>query len=108
MAVLLAGLPVEIPAATMNRLCGSGMQAVVSATREIETGNGACFLAGGVESMTRAPFILEKAPREFSPGAQTPHHKNPGWRMVHPPPAAPDPPIRPGPTAEVVGRPHGP
>jgi acetyl-CoA acetyltransferase len=53
MAVLLAGLPVEIPAATMNRLCGSGMQAVVAATREIETGNGLCFLTGGVESMTR-------------------------------------------------------
>src|SRR5438309_11276000 len=51
MAVLLSGLPVEIPAATMNRLCGSGMQAVVAATREIETGNGACLLAGGGGSM---------------------------------------------------------
>src|SRR5213595_1344379 len=66
MAVLLAGLPVEIPAATMNRLCGSGMQALVAATREIQTGNGNCFLAGGVESMTRAPYILEKPQREFS------------------------------------------
>src|SRR5438309_8610531 len=73
MAVLLAGLPVEIPAATMNRLCGSGMQAVVSATREIETKNGACFLAGGVESMTRAPFILDKAQREYPRGAQGLH-----------------------------------
>src|ERR1700694_4723103 len=73
MAVLLAGLPVDIPAATMNRLCGSGMQAVVSATREIETGNGACFLAGGVESMTRAPYILEKPQREFPRGTQTLH-----------------------------------
>ena len=73
MAVLLAGLPVEIPAATMNRLCGSGMQAVVAATREIETGNGECFLAGGVESMTRAPYILEKPQRDFPRGSQTLH-----------------------------------
>jgi len=83
MAVLLAGLPVEIPAATMNRLCGSGMQAVVAATREIETGNGACFLAGGVESMTRAPYILEKPQREFARGAQTLHDSTLGWRMVN-------------------------
>src|SRR3989442_2680336 len=84
MAVLLAGLPVEIPAATMNRLCGSGMQAVVTATREIETGNGDCFLAGGVESMTRAPYILEKSQREFAPGSQTLHGKTLRWRMVNP------------------------
>ena len=83
MAVLLAGLPVEIPAATMNRLCGSGMQAVVAATREIETGNGACFLAGGVESMSRAPYILEKPQREFARGAQTLHDSTLGWRMVN-------------------------
>src|SRR2546425_3273624 len=67
MAVLLAGLPVEIPAATMNRLCGSGMQAVVAATPEIETGNGGWFLAGGGERMTRAPDILEKPQREIPP-----------------------------------------
>src|SRR5579864_4019212 len=60
MALLLAGLPVEVPGATVNRLCGSGMQAVLSATREIETGNGGCLLAGGVESMTRAPYIMAK------------------------------------------------
>ncbi|HYX81184.1 MAG TPA: 3-oxoadipyl-CoA thiolase, partial [Gemmatimonadales bacterium] len=82
MAVLLAGLPVAIPAATMNRLCGSGMQAVVAATREIETGNGVCLLAGGVESMTRAPYILEKPQREFARGAQTMHDSTIGWRMV--------------------------
>src|ERR1700756_4009143 len=73
MAVLLAGLPVGIPAATMNRLCGSGIQAVVAAPREIETGNGDCFLAGGVESMTRAPYVLEKPTREFARGPQTLH-----------------------------------
>src|SRR5438876_11541537 len=56
MAVLLAGLPFEIPAATMHRLCGSGMHAVVAATRAIETGNGDRLLAGAVESMTRPPY----------------------------------------------------
>jgi 3-oxoadipyl-CoA thiolase len=104
MAVLLAGLPVEIPAATMNRLCGSGMQAVVSATREIETGNGACFLAGGVESMTRAPYILEKPHREFARGVQTLHDSTLGWRMVNPRLAETYPPISLGETAEVVAR----
>ena len=107
MAVLLAGLPVEIPAATMNRLCGSGMQAVVSATREIETKNGACFLAGGVESMTRAPFILEKAQREYPRGAQTLHDSTLGWRMINPRMAELYPPISLGQTAEVVARRYG-
>ena len=104
MAVLLAGLPVEIPAATMNRLCGSGMQAVVSATREIETGNGKVFLAGGVESMTRAPFILEKPPEEFPRGARTLHDSTLGWRMVNPKMAETYPPISLGQTAEEVAR----
>jgi len=104
MAVLLAGLPVDIPAATMNRLCGSGMQAVVSATREIETGNGGCFLAGGVESMTRAPYILEKPQREFARGLQTLHDSTIGWRMVNPRLAETYPPISLGQTAEVVAR----
>jgi 3-oxoadipyl-CoA thiolase len=103
MAVLLAGLPVEIPAATMNRLCGSGMQAVVAATREIETGNGDCFLAGGVESMTRAPYILEKPQREFARGAQTLHDSTLGWRMVNPT-FKQDWTISLGQTAEVVAR----
>src|SRR5436853_4551679 len=107
MAVLLAGLPVEIPAATMNRLCGAGMRAVVAATREIETGNGACFLAGGVESMTRAPYILEKPHREFARGAQTLHDSTIGWRMVNPRLAEKYPPISLGQTAEVVARRYG-
>jgi 3-oxoadipyl-CoA thiolase len=104
MAVLLAGLPVDIPAATMNRLCGSGMQAVVSATRELETGNGTVFLAGGVESMTRAPYILEKPGHEFSRGAQTLHDSTLGWRMVNPRMQILYPPISLGQTAEVVAR----
>src|SRR3989442_4939186 len=66
MAVLLAGLPGEIPAATMNRLCGSGIQAGVAATREIQNRHGNCFLAGGGESMKRAPYHLAKAPRQVS------------------------------------------
>jgi len=106
MAVLLAGLPVEIPAATMNRLCGSGMQAVVAATREIETGNGACFLAGGVESMTRAPYILEKPQREFARGTQALHDSTLGWRMVNPK-FKQDWTISLGQTAEVVARRYG-
>src|ERR1700736_3498477 len=107
MAVLLAGLPVEIPAATMNRLCGSGMQAVVAAAREIETGNGSCFLAGGVESMTRAPYILEKPQREFARGTQTLYDSTLGWRMVNPRLAEKYPPISLGQTAEVVARRYG-
>ena len=107
MAVLLAGLPVEIPAATMNRLCGSGMQAVVAATREIETGNGVCFLAGGVESMTRAPYILEKPQREFVRGSQTLHDSTLGWRMINPRLAEKYPPTSLGQTAEVVARRYG-
>jgi 3-oxoadipyl-CoA thiolase len=103
MAVLLAGLPVEIPAATMNRLCGSGMQAVVSAVREIETGNGVCLLAGGVESMTRAPYILEKPQREFARGPQTLHDSTLGWRIVNPK-FKQDWTISLGQTAEVVAR----
>jgi 3-oxoadipyl-CoA thiolase len=106
MAVLLAGLPVEIPAATMNRLCGSGMQAVVAAAREIETGNGLCFLAGGVESMTRAPYILEKPHREFARGSQTLHDSTLGWRMVNAK-FKQDWTISLGQTAELVARRYG-
>ncbi len=73
-------------------------------TREIETGNGACFLAGGVESMTRAPFILEKPHREFVRGAQTLHDSTLGWRMINPKLAEMYPPISLGQTAEVVAR----
>src|SRR2546430_15248825 len=63
MAVLLAGLPVEIPAATMNRLCGSGMQAGGSATRQIEDGDGARLLAGGVRRLSRGALLLHETPR---------------------------------------------
>ncbi|HEY9286428.1 MAG TPA: thiolase family protein, partial [Candidatus Dormibacteraeota bacterium] len=103
MAVLLAGLPVEIPAATFNRLCGSGLQAIVSATREIETGNGDLLLAGGVESMTRAPYVLQKPNREFDRGPQTLYDSTLGWRMINP--RMPEKwTISLGQTAEVVAR----
>jgi 3-oxoadipyl-CoA thiolase len=106
MAVLLAGLPVEIPGATVNRLCGSGLQAIISATREIQTGNGDVFLAGGVESMTRAPYILPKPAQAFARGPQTIYDSALGWRMVNP--RHPERwTISLGQTAEVVARQFG-
>jgi acetyl-CoA acyltransferase len=76
MGVLLAGLPVEVPGATVNRLCGSGLEAIASAARAIAAGEADICLAGGVESMTRAPFVLPRAPEPFParPGWPTP-----GW-----------------------------
>jgi acetyl-CoA acyltransferase len=61
MATLLAGLPYEVPAMTVNRLCGSGLEAVADAVRRIATGESECIIAGGVESMTRAPFVFGKS-----------------------------------------------
>ena len=84
MASLLAGLPVEVPGCTVNRLCGSGMEAVAVAARAIEAGAGDCFLAGGVESMTRAPFALAKPSRAFPRGAATLEDTALGWRFVNP------------------------
>src|SRR4029078_5301972 len=65
MAALLAGLPVEVPGTTVNRLCGSGMNAVINAAHAIFAGDGSVFVAGGVESMTRAPFVMAKASAAF-------------------------------------------
>src|SRR5712671_7572800 len=65
MALLLAGLPVEVAGQTVNRLCGSGLQAINSAAQAIQTGAGDTFIAGGVESMTRAPFVLGKSDSPF-------------------------------------------
>ncbi|HYM49032.1 MAG TPA: thiolase family protein [Candidatus Limnocylindrales bacterium] len=103
MAALLAGLPIEVPGATVNRLCGSGLQAVVAATREIETGNGDVFVAGGVESMSRAPFILPKPAHAFERGAQTLYDSALGWRMVNPRMPA-EHTVSLGQTAEIVAR----
>ncbi|MFG2194022.1 thiolase family protein [Streptomyces sp. NPDC048639] len=84
MAVLLAGLPVGIPGATVNRLCGSGLEAVIQAARAIATGDASVVLAGGVESMTRAPWVLPKPERAFPAGNQQMFSTTLGWRMTNP------------------------
>jgi len=83
MAVLLAGLPLGIPGTTMNRLCGSGMDAVITAARAIKTGEAELMIAGGVESMSRAPFVMPKADSAFSRHAEI-HDTTIGWRFVNP------------------------
>jgi 3-oxoadipyl-CoA thiolase len=84
MAVLLAGLPVEVPGATVNRLCGSGMNAVINAAHAIVAGDGSVFVAGGVESMTRAPFVMAKPSAAFPRGEQTLYDTTLGWRFTNP------------------------
>ena len=83
MAVLLAGIPSSVPAATINRLCGSGLDAVGTAARMIRAGDAGLVLAGGVESMTRAPFVMPKATEAFSRHAQV-EDTTIGWRFVNP------------------------
>ncbi|MEX2631947.1 MAG: 3-oxoadipyl-CoA thiolase [Tistlia sp.] len=83
MALLLAGLPGSVPGSTVNRLCGSGMDAVGTAARAIRAGEGGFWLAGGVESMSRAPFVLPKAETAFSRTAEI-HDTTIGWRFVNP------------------------
>lgn len=104
MASLLAGLPVEVPGATVNRLCGSGLQAVVSAAREIQVGAADVAIAGGVESMSRAPFVMLKHEVAFARGNQTMYDTTLGWRMVNPRMETLYPPISLGETAENVAR----
>lgn len=84
MALLLAGFPVEVPGQTVNRLCGSGMQACVTAAREIQTGSASVVVAGGVESMTRAPWVMPKPDSGFPRGPQTIFDTALGWRLVNP------------------------
>ena len=84
MAALLAGLPVEVAGQTVNRLCGSGLQAVVSAAHAIAYGDGSVFVAGGVESMTRAPFVMAKPSAAFPRGEQTAYDTTLGWRFTNP------------------------
>ena len=83
MALLLAGLPVSVPGTTMNRLCGSGMDAVIAAARAIRAGEVELVIAGGVESMSRAPFVMPKADTAFSRAAEI-HDTTIGWRFVNP------------------------
>ncbi len=83
MALLLAGLPGSVPGTTMNRLCGSGMDAVITAARAIKAGEAELMIAGGVESMSRAPFVMPKADAAFSRAAEI-HDTTIGWRFVNP------------------------
>ncbi len=83
MALLLAGLPVTVPGETINRLCASGMSAVVNAAQAIRAGNGEVFIAGGVENMTRGPYVLSKTARPFGNDAQM-YDSSFGWRFVNP------------------------
>lgn len=83
MAALLAGLPVSVPGATINRLCGSGLDAVTVAARAIRTGEAELIVAGGVESMSRAPFVIPKADSAFSRNAEV-FDTTIGWRFVNP------------------------
>ncbi|HEX6964352.1 MAG TPA: acetyl-CoA C-acyltransferase [Gemmatimonadaceae bacterium] len=84
MALLLAGLPVEVPGQTVNRLCGSGLQAVVSAAQAIRANEGACFIAGGVESMSRAPWVTLKPEEPFPRSAPQSADTTVGWRFTNP------------------------
>jgi acetyl-CoA acetyltransferase family protein len=84
MAALLAGLPTSVPGATVNRLCGSSLEASIQAARAIETGDAEIVLAGGVESMSRAPWVLLKPSRGYPAGHETLHSTTLGWRMVNP------------------------
>jgi 3-oxoadipyl-CoA thiolase len=84
MALLLAGLPVEVPGQTVNRLCGSGLQAVASAAQAIKAGEGDVFIAGGVENMTRAPYVTLKSGEPWSRKAPETADTTVGWRFTNP------------------------
>ena len=105
MAALLAGLPATVPGATVNRLCASGLEAVNIAARMIESGAADIMIAGGVESMSRAPYVLSKSEQAFGREQQM-FDSTIGWRFVNPRLAAMYPPISLGETAENVARVH--
>ncbi len=102
MALLLAGLPVEVAGLTVNRLCGSGLQAVNSAAHAIGAGDGEVFIAGGVESMSRAPYVMLKPEAAYDRGARQLEDTTLGWRFVNPRMREAYPPISLGETAERV------
>jgi acetyl-CoA C-acetyltransferase/3-oxo-5,6-didehydrosuberyl-CoA/3-oxoadipyl-CoA thiolase len=106
MALLLAGLPVEIPGQTVNRLCGSGLQAVASASQAVRAGEGEIFIAGGVESMTRAPYIMLKSGTGWNRTPPPMADSTVGWRFINP--AMPKEwTISLGETAEKVAKQYG-
>jgi 3-oxoadipyl-CoA thiolase len=106
MALLLAGLPLHVAGQTVNRLCGSGLQAVNSAAQAISMGLGDTFVAGGTESMTRAPFVLGKADSAFSRSMNL-HDTTLGWRFINPRLSAVHHPYSMGETAENVAEKYG-
>ncbi|MGW1198192.1 thiolase family protein [Streptomyces sp. NPDC002536] len=106
MAVLLAGLPVSVPGATVNRLCASGMEAVVQAYRAIALGDASVVIAGGVESMSRAPWVLPKPERAFPAGHQEMYSTTLGWRMTNPA-MPPQWTVSLGEGAELIAEKHG-
>jgi acetyl-CoA acetyltransferase family protein len=84
MAALLAGLPVDVPGVTVNRLCASGLEAVNQASRALRLGEGSLYLAGGVESMSRAPWVMPKPENGLPRGEQTLYDTTLGWRLINP------------------------
>jgi len=106
MALLLAGLPVEVPGQTVNRLCGSGLQAVASAAQAIKAGEGDVFIAGGIESMTRAPYVMLKSGEPWNRRAPEIADSTVGWRFTNPK-MKKDWTISLGETAEVVAKQYG-
>ncbi len=107
MAALLAGLPISVPGVTVNRLCGSGMQAIADGARLIATGEADLIIAGGVEQMTRAPYVMGKPDAAFARGPQTMHDTTLGWRFTNPRMTELHETIAMGDTAERVARQHG-
>jgi 3-oxoadipyl-CoA thiolase len=107
MALLLACLPITVAGQTVNRLCGSGLQAVNTAAHAIQAGEGEVYVAGGVESMTRAPFVLAKPDAAFPRGEQKLYDTTLGWRFVNPRLAELHQPLSMGETAENVAERYG-
>jgi 3-oxoadipyl-CoA thiolase len=107
MAALLAGLPVEVAGQTVNRLCGSGLQAINAAAHAIMVGDGDVFVAGGVESMTRAPYVMAKLDEPWSRGPRELYDTTLGWRFTNPALATLHYPYSMGETGENVADRHG-
>lgn len=107
MALLLADFPVSVAGVTINRLCASGLQSIMFAAQSIQTGNGDIIIAGGVESMTRAPFVMAKPTAEFPRGEITMYDTTLGWRFLNPRLAAKHYPFSLGETAENVAERYG-
>lgn len=107
MSLLLAGLPVDVPGVTVNRLCGSGLEAVNQSANAIAAGTGRVYIAGGTESMTRAPLVMMKPGSAFQRGNQQLYDTTLGWRLVNDKLAAMYPPISLGETAENVAEQYG-